>query len=323
MNHRPVLPMDDGGHGEPDAIGEAVEAAAEHEDNGAYPLRISDEILDISDPRRMLRLTRDEYRMAVRIKEAVRVSGTSQGYPEEIHPVSDFLYAQMSLMEGISLEDALERLYKLQCFRQEYGVRDTAEEGTKALAAYMKLMPQFNLGFTFQSEIGQYVIIYDNKRFLIDNVKKGETQMQQWMRGVYYSASMISPDLEAVRRGTVLVVECEGYDWKANIDIHCLRRVWEEVGGVYPCKITKIKHFHNNVAMTLLTSMMRPLCPKHLQQKLEFGCQYTGGNDSNSLPQRLDELYLVPTVEAANERFLQRVQDALSRRYANEQAFKL
>lgn len=273
----------------------------------------------------MLRLTRDEYYMATRIKAGVRVSGTGipGSYPEEIPPVSDFCLAQMALMEGISVEDALERLFQLQSFRQEYGFHDTPEEGIKALGAYLKLVPQFNLGFTFHRELGQYVIVYDNKRFLMNNVKKGEAQMQQFMRGVYYSAAMVSPDLESVRQGTVLVIECEGYDWKANIDIGCLRRVWEEVGSVYACRITKIKYFHSNMAMNLVTSMMRPFCPKYLQQQLEMGCQYTSGNDSNSAPQRLDELYLVPTVEAAEERFLSRVQDALTRRYANEQAFKL
>ena len=64
-----------------------------------------------------------------------------------------------------------------------------------------------------------------------------------------------------------------------------------------------------------------------LQQKLEFGCQYyannSTSNDIDAVSQRLDELYLVPTVEAANERFLGRVKDALARRHANEQSFKL
>lgn len=66
--------------------------------------------------------------------------------------------------------------------------------------------------------------------------------------------------------------------------------------------------------MNLVTSMLRPLLPKNVRNKLDLGCQSE---------RRLDTLYMVPTVEAANQRYLGRVEESLRRRHHNESTFTL
>lgn len=64
--------------------------------------------------------------------------------------------------------------------------------------------------------------------------------------------------------------------------------------------------------MNLLASMTRPLLPAHVRSVYQVGARFDG---------RLDELYLTPNKEEANQRFLTRVQAALTRRYRFQATF--
>lgn len=90
--------------------------------------------------------------------------------------------------------------------------------------------------------------------------------------------------------------------------------MWSEVASVYPCRWNKIKYFNAGMSMNLVTSMLRPLFPEDVKQKLDFGCQSE---------QRLDTLYLVPSLEEANARFLGRVEESLRRHHHNASTFTL
>ena len=68
------------------------------------------------------------------------------------------------------------------------------------------------------------------------------------------------------------------------------------------------------MSMNLVTSMLRPVMPESLRQRLDLGC---------TSEKRLDVIYLVPTLEDANHLFLRRVEESLRRRQHNESTFKL
>ena len=93
-----------------------------------------------------------------------------------------------------------------------------------------------------------------------------------------------------------------------------LHRVWSEVASVYPCKWQRFKYFNAGTTFNLAMSMLRPFMPAHARDKLEFGCQFD---------ERLDALYLVPTLEAANDRLVGRFVESLQLRYENEASFRL
>ena len=104
------------------------------------------------------------------------------------------------------------------------------------------------------------------------------------------------------------------YDWKKGMDYKSLKRVWSEIGGVYPFKVEKVKYFNAGTTMTIVIAMVKKFFPKDLRQRIEVGLQFE---------QRLDTLYLVPSLEEANQRLVGRVGETLRRRYANESTFRL
>ena len=104
------------------------------------------------------------------------------------------------------------------------------------------------------------------------------------------------------------------YDWKKGWDIKLLKRIWSEIGGVYPLTWHKFKYFNNGLAMNVLVSMLKPFLPTHALSKIDYGCKFE---------QRLDKLYLIPNVEAANLRLLRGMEDSLIWRCHNEKTFKL
>lgn len=277
--------------------------AIEDEDDAAF--QALPNVLLKDDPNRM-RITSEERRVALLIKQAVLE------HPD-IRGVSDFMCAQLAIVDGGDIEESLERLFKWQCVREEYKVSDTVEDCVYSFAKFLKIMPRYHLGFAYHDVGGNYVMIYDNANF-DSRVLENEDNVITWMQSSYYHCDVLNPDLEAVRRGVLFMAECEGYDWKKGMSLTLLKRVWSEVAGVYPIRWVKIKYFNAGVTMNLVTSMLKPFIPKDVRQKLEFGCQYE---------KRLDELYLVPTVEAAHLRFLERIEIAIQKRYENELSFVL
>ncbi|CAB9503120.1 expressed unknown protein [Seminavis robusta] len=250
-------------------------------------------------------LSQHERNLAITIKEAIAAA-------PDIDLVSDFMCAQLALIDGDNIEAALERVYHLQCFREEYGIHDTATDGRKCFADYIELFPTFHLCFTFDS--GNYIMMFDNTKFDANKVKT-EENIRTWLGGTYYTCAIFCPDFEAIRSGAVVVLENEGYAWKRDMRLlEGIKRVWSEVASVYPMSFQKMKYFNSGTAMNVLVSMLKPFLPKHLQKNVEVGCQFE---------QRLDSLYLVPTVEEANERLLARVEETLQKRYYNERAFEL
>lgn len=82
----------------------------------------------------------------------------------------------------------------------------------------------------------------------------------------------------------------------------------------YPVEVKRLKYFHTGTAMNILVAMLKPMIAEPLRSNIETGCFFG---------QRLDKVYLVPTLEAAHQRLLKRVTATLQRRYDNEGTFRL
>lgn len=257
-------------------------------------------------PNPRMALSNREINLALLIKEAIAES-------EDVDPVSDFMCAQLALIDGDDVDSAVERAHHLQCFREEYGVLDTAVDGRRHFEAYVTLMPGYHLCFSDEMNMGRNVMIYDNTKFCTSGINS-EEKIRLMMLGTYYCAVNACPDFEAIRAGVILICECQGYDWKKHIDLKILKRMWSEIAGVYPASIQKLKYFNSGTMMNILAAMLRPFLPKDLQDKVEVGCQFN---------RRLDEVYLLPTPEEANLRLVNKVEAKLKRRYENEKKFRL
>jgi hypothetical protein len=145
----------------------------------------------------------------------------------EVNDVSDFMCAQLALIDGDDTEGAIERIRQLQCFREEYGILDTAEDGRRCFGEYIQLFPKLHLSFTFHCEGGSYVMIFDNAEFDAGCLRTPE-QFRSWLGGSYYTCATFCPDFESIRTGAVLVAECQGYvrHWTfARVSVYCLEPV--------------------------------------------------------------------------------------------------
>ena len=174
----------------------------EGEEVPRFPDVLPDRVLAVNDPHRM-QITATERQRALAIKRAI-------SNDPEIDPVSDFTCAQLALIVEDDIESALERLLQMQGFREEYGIRDTVAEAVQTMAHYLSLMPGAHLSFAFNCEDGNYVIIYDNNKMDCDILQQRESNIRTSLAGSYYTLKALCPDLEAVRKGAVLIIECEG-----------------------------------------------------------------------------------------------------------------
>jgi hypothetical protein len=153
------------------------------------------------DPRRM-QLSARERALAIGIKEAIASTA-------EMDPVSDFMCAQLALIDGDDTEAALQRVYHLQCLKEEYGIFDTVQDGKAILVEYVEMMPKTLLCFTYCKDTGQYIMMYDNTKFDGSRMTS-EKHVRIWMGAMYYTLQTLCPDFEAIRCGSTLVFENEG-----------------------------------------------------------------------------------------------------------------
>ncbi|CAB9499577.1 expressed unknown protein [Seminavis robusta] len=135
-----------------------------------------------------------------------------------------------------------------------------------------------------------------------------------WAASHYYLCHAWSVDFELMRKGIIVLAECAGYKWSRCNDIKVVEKVWMELLWSYHVKVQTAKHFNTSVMHNVFLSLLKGVLPTRLKSMFDTG--YRSDN-------RLDEYYLVPSVEAANQRLLASLDFVLERRYNLEQSFSL
>lgn len=258
---------------------------------------------DPLNPRRMI-ITYEERELALDIKEAIKAD-------PEISNLSDFMYAHLALVVKDNVAEALRRAEQLQGFREEYGILDNAKEGNACFKKFVQQHPRQLLNFSFNS--GRYILIHDMVEFDSTCIKTHD-QMQIFMTGSYYLLQALVPDLEAIRRGPMALVECEGFSFSKKKSFKVFETMFSELMSVYPTW-GEIKHFNSPVFFNIMASMLRRFLPLEMKDKFHTGCQFEGG--------RLDTVYLMPTADIATDRIRIALAEALRIRYLSQTTFSL
>ncbi|CAB9500140.1 expressed unknown protein [Seminavis robusta] len=257
-----------------------------------------------------MQLTDEERQWALNVKQAIEDD-------PELDSVSDFWVAQLALIEQGDTEAALERAHQMQSFRQEYGILDTYEHGKQVLHEFMDLFPEFFLSFSFLD--GAYVLVFDTAKLYANTLNTKPGAMAAWLGSVYYTNHCMSPDLEAVKRGIVYIIECEGFDWSKHFGVQIFRKFWLEVAAVYPIQFLRIRCFHTGLCLTLMVSMVKHILPAKIHSKFTVGNICSLG--------RLDTVYNSAggdfTRDVLKQRMKQRLEESLLRRYRLEASFSL
>lgn len=274
------------------------------------------------DPGRM-ELTSKERRWAWVIRRAIESS-------PEIDNISDFVCCQIAQsmianfedhhheggvidleIDDDTVEQTVENALRMQIYREDYGILDTYEDGIKSVAELLRIIPTTLLSFSFNCP--NYVFIYDLAAIPLNEMFKKIENVKRLMKGFYYMANAFYPDIEANRRGAILVSECEGFDWRKNISVTTARRLWGELATPYPNTIQRIKYFHTGVFINLLNSIKRGFLPKRVMAKMDTACQFDG---------HLSEIFFVPTMDSAHQLFQRNVELSLRLRYSNIETFR-
>lgn len=260
-------------------------------------------VLSQHDPERMI-LTRKENRQALDIKEMV------EGLAD-LDNLSDLMYAQLAIICGNNVEDAVQRCYGMQEFRHEYNIVDNFEQGRRYLRWVFKMFPWQFLSFPFSEKDGAYVFVHDFSKF----EPKAFTcpdMADDWLKSMYYSHFLFIPDLESIRKGLICVIECEEMKYRRDVNKH-FSFFFSQFLTHYPF-YGQCHWYHTGAMVNIFASILRKILPKDLRDNFLVGYQFDGN---------LGDAWLVPTVEEANARMLASMETALQLRYQNEKNFVL
>ena len=260
-------------------------------------------------------ISSDEREWAKQIKAAVAQT-------PELDDLHDFMYAQMAIVsmtdaDQTNVEVILDRFRVLQQLREENGIVNTLAHGSQLLQTLIfDLVPGSFLAYSFVDHEESYVCSMDMTSFDMD-VLRDPRKEKEWLAASYYLMHAFNLDLDATRRGLIILAECENYHWKGKDMVHAgaFRKWWSELALVYPLNVQKVKYFHTGLFMNLLMSTAKKFLPQSVQQRMELGCRSEGG--------RLDQLFMVPDKPTANQRLVMRLQDALKSHYENQATFVL
>lgn len=261
-------------------------------------------------------LTQLERDWALRIKQVV-ASTPELSSP----PISDFMITQIALVmiedeEHGNIDKATERLRRFQAIRDNYVIQESVEFGKTIMRQFVEdLFPGFLLSFYYHPSEGRYILVMDMTVFDMSVCRDPEKALI-WLQGVYYFNHCQHADLAAIRNGMVYMVECDGYYWKSKNMLQLSAfQGWAELVGGYPLNFSSLMHFHTGLFVNLMSSIGRKALPARIAKKFLFGF----GSDHG----RLDEIYLQPSLEVANQRLLYQLGLALEWRYKNEAEFRL
>ncbi|CAB9501308.1 expressed unknown protein [Seminavis robusta] len=284
---------------------DADDQGSDDDDDDIGDIDIRMHLMDPYHSCRMI-ITEEERNWALAIKEAV------EGDPD-LSNISDFLCAQLAIVEPNNMEAALNRIRQMQWFKEEYDIRDSLEDARKLVQEYLCLFENHILSFSYSYEHGSYICCIDCAACDKDALQT-EKQWQTNLGGFFYMHNAMNPDLMSMRNGVIMVYECEGFTFSKMGGIKTANRITKDFVAFYPTKHQSLKFYHTGMFMNLLLAVSKPLLPQGVTARNEVGCIFQG---------RLDTFYLVPSAADAQQRNYIRVMDALSRRYANEASFRL
>ncbi|CAB9506387.1 unknown protein [Seminavis robusta] len=260
-----------------------------------------------SDPR-FMQISNQDHQRAMKIKCVVEAT-------PNLESLSDVMYVQLAILCKGDVEHAMNHVYNLQAFKQEYTIVDSWEEGKELSEDLVRnLFPGWLLSFDFDEDHGNSFIALD-----LTKVDKRSFQCPRTARrifaGLYYMFQALFPNLEVVRKGHTQVVECEGFDLSRNmVDINIFVRLMTEIHGSYPTAFGGVYFYHTPMAINLMLALAKRSLPEHLVSNIVMGCTFVS---------RLDQFYAIPTLEAASQRALDKIQESLRIRYENEHTFSL
>ena len=158
-------------------------------------------------------LTPEETARAIEVKDMVESL-------DHINNLTDMEYAQFALTSkpDTCVDKIVDCIYKLQCFREEYRIQDTIEEGAQLMRELMLSQPGYILSVDFAPKFRTYIYVFDFAAFDPSKIKSRH-EWKVFMGGTFYIFKCLTTNLQAIREGVVFITECDGmqsgnFDWQ-------------------------------------------------------------------------------------------------------------
>ncbi|CAB9497092.1 expressed unknown protein [Seminavis robusta] len=235
---------------------------------------------------------------------------------DDLKTLPDFEIAHLAIVRGENMDRALDTAYKMQCFREELKIIDTAQDGLDTILAFMNLQPGFLLELTYLPFHGTYSWSCDYEK-LNPSVVRTREQWRTFQGGFYYMMRCAATDFHSIRTGLATLSECEGMG-SHNFDIKLFEKAVHELWSFYPARYKETVWLHTPSFANFCYSMLRKIVSQELADSWRIGEEIQGFEG-----RRLTELFHIPNFEVATINLVARLQRYLTQRYHNEHTFEL
>lgn len=242
-------------------------------------------------------------------------------YPLNPQRWSDYDYAQQALTCTADLEDEdatkalMQRMYKLQYFREDYKIQDTVEEGVRMIQRLMEMMPGYLLSVDFAARYGSYIAVFDRAAFQPAKLATPE-DMRTFLGAYYYIFQCLSTNSKAIRSGVVFITECQDMK-EENFDLQVEEKFLSHLFGHYPFRHKECLWLNTPSVANIAYGLMKSLVPGDFRANWRMGCKLDGFDG------RIDSLFKMPTLAIAQEQLLSKIESFLTERGQNAGGFEL
>ncbi|CAB9504841.1 expressed unknown protein [Seminavis robusta] len=260
----------------------------------------------------LMLLSEQELARAVDIKASVEADARLQNR-------SDFEYVQYALTAELeeSLEQVLERIYLMQCFRQEYKIHDNAKEGAEVVHKLSLLCPGVWLAVEHVSQQQNYMLVLDFAKLLPKEQIKTDDDLRTYLAALYYLQNSVLPNFVAIREGWTIMCECEGAGF-GSFDAEFFDKIMHHLFKAYPKNQKDVFILNSPSVVSLWWGLWKRILTKEQQERHHLGHQIQGFEG-----RRIDELYKIPTAEDGRQRMINNVYQYLQLRKRKEAEFSL
>jgi hypothetical protein len=210
-----------------------------------------------------IKLTAQEQWWTRQLKAALKDSAGNRA-------LSDWDYAGLVLsLEclGDNMDNALQFVRKMQSFQRKHGILNYLKEGLDFVRDFIDKFPDVLL------EIDRCGDGKDDQRYFavvdmaaavlcIVSCMESDEEYKSLLGSIYYLSRCLCPNIEGLRGGCTLIMECADVDCSEPMVAHCLTKLWLDLSGGFPFACNDV-WFYNSTAEGAEAMM----------QKMFVGCQ--------------------------------------------------
>jgi len=226
--------------------------------------------------------TEDERRCAMEIKQAVQASASTNSSHDShdnhttstttsttstdlepltpLSPLTDMEYAQHALVAQGNVFRAMQRIHGMQHFKKLYQIDDTVQQGCQAVQAFLEQQPAFILDVDWNSYNQEPSLVMDMRAFQPARAFEYTRSNKSWnvlVRGHYYLNKACQPTLASIRKGLLVLLDCDGMEWDTNVNTELDLQLYAELGEHYPRKFKKIKAYNTATAANMWFGLLK------------------------------------------------------------------